>query len=364
MSSAQSRDFVERIIPEVRTGGARNIVELAKALRMPVETTRYKVKGMLRRGLSVHASVDYNKFGLAHHYARFFLSQKTRENEKKFFQALSDSCYLTSFARKLPSNEYFCTFAVPHSRGASSSLIHRLLRSLTEERLIERSRISNVTWRRAHMIQPEFFNLKRGIWQVDWAKLRKESAPGAKAEEKESSPSEFDDLDLNIARELETNALARLSDIADSLKTTLNNIFYHFHKHITEAKLVDEFVIRWSGNQKHETMFMQFDFNSLGVAEERTARSALRRLPFLWFDAFSRDTGYYVGEAVVPSTHYLETLNFLSWALGDISHKLRVHVLDSRTRQQLPLPAHLFKDGNWEFDPESCLQQVNSRLKK
>ncbi len=364
MSSAQSRDFLERILPEVRSGGARNIVELAKALRMPVETTRYKVKGILKRGLGVHASVDYNKFGLTHYYTRFHLTQRSKDNEKRFFQALSDSCYLTSFARSVTTNEFVCTFALPQTKGASSSLIHRLLRGLAEEKLIESHKVSDVTWKKPHMVQPEFFNLKKGLWQVDWMKLKKETFPQSRADEKEVLGGDFDDLDLMIARELEVDALARLSDIADSLKTTLNNIFYHFHKHITEGKLVEEFVIRWDGTPKQETMFVQFEFENLSYGEEKPVRAAVRKLPFLWSDAFSRDTGYYVGEAMVPSSHYLETLNFLSGTLGETSRKLRVLILDARSRQQLPLPAHLFKEKAWVFDPDSGIEQINAKLKK
>lgn len=364
MSSAQSRDFLERIIPEVKSGGARNIVELAKSLRMPVETTRYKVKGILKRGLTVHASVDYNKFGLANYYARFHLTQRSRESEKKFFQALADFCYLTSSARRVTTNEIACTFAVPQAKGASSSPIHRLLRGLAEEKLIESPRISGVTWKKSHMVQPEFFNLKKGVWQVDWTRLKRESTPQSRADEKDSVEADFDDLDLMIARELETDALVRLSDIADSLKTTLNNIFYHFHKHITEGKLVEEFVIRWNGTPKHETMFVQFEFENLSFAEEKVSRTTLRKLPFLWSDALSRDTGYYVGEAMVPSSHYLETLNFISGALGETSRKLRVLLFDARTRQQLPLPAQLFKEGAWLFDPDSSIEQIDAKLKK
>lgn len=364
MSSAQSRDFLERIIPDVRSGGARNIVELAKSLRMPVETTRYKVRGILRRGLTVHASVDYNKFGLTNYYARFHLTQRSRESEKKFFQALADFCYLTSSARRVTTNEFACTFAVPQSRGASSSMMNRLLRGLAEEKLIESPRICAVTWKKVHMVQPEFFNLKKGLWQVEWAKFKKEAAPQSKSDEKESAMAEFDDLDLMIARELEINALARLSDIADSLKTTLNNIFYHFHKHITEGRLIEEFVIRWNGTPKQETMFVQFEFENLSFAEEKVSRAALRKLPFLWSDASSRDTGYYVGNAMIPSSHYLETLNFVSGALGETSRKLCVLLLDAKTRQQHPLPAQLFKERAWVFDPDSSVEQIEAKIKK
>jgi DNA-binding Lrp family transcriptional regulator len=361
---SQSRDFLERIIPEVRSGGARNIVELAKSLRMPVETTRYKVKGIIKRGLSVNASVDYNKFGLTTFYTKFHLTQRAKENEKRFFQVLADSCFLTSFARRVTTNESVCTFAIPNPKGAATSPIHRFLRGLSEERLIESPKIFGVTWKKSHMVQPEFFDLKKGIWHVDWARLRKEASSQSRGEEKETTVGDFDDLDLMIARELEGDALTRLSDIAESLKTTLNNVFYHFHKHIIEGKLVDEFVIRWNGTPKQETMFVQFEFENPSYIEEKSIRAAIRKIPYLWSDASSRDTGYYVAELMVPSTHYLETLNFLSGTLGDTARKMKVILLDAKTRQQLPLPAHLFKDSSWVFDIDSSLELVNSKLRK
>lgn len=358
MSNSQSKDFLERIIPEVRSGGARNIVDLAKALKMPVETTRYKIKGILKRGLSIHAFIDYNKFGLSSYQARFHLASRAKESERKFFQFLSDSCYLTSAARRVTTNEFCCTFSVPKTDGYS---VQRLLRGLAEEKFVVSPIVSHVTWKKAHMMQPEFFNLKKGVWQIDWPKLRKESSQ--KSDEKEVRTSEFDELDLKIASELETDAMVRLSDIASSLRTTLNNIFYHFHKHIIDGKLIDEFVIKWVGTTKQETMLVQFEFDSLSYNEERTTRAALRKLPFLWNDAFSKDTGYYVAEAMVPSSHYLETLNFLASTLGETSRKLRVLLLDPKTRLQFSLPVQLFGEKDWAFDPDARVEQLSSKLK-
>ena len=351
-------DFLVRIIPEVRTGGARNIVELAKALRLPVETTRYKVKGMLKRGLSVHASVDYNKFGLTNYEAYFMLRPKTMANEKKFFQSLSEHGYLTSYARRLPDNGYVCSFAVPVGKSLS-----RLIRGLTEEGLVQSSRVEPLSWKREHMIQPAFFQLKRGIWQIDWTKIKKET----KTEEEKIEPKisvEFDELDLMIARALEQDALIKLSDIASSLKTTLNNVFYHFHKHILEGRLIEEFIIRWNGTPKQESVFVQFEFDRLGISEEKSAGSSLRKLPFLWSEGLSLDTGLYIGEAMIPTSQYLQTLQYLSETLGGSSEKLKVTFLDPKTRRQFPLPAHLFKEGEWKFDPEGSASLVASKLKK
>lgn len=351
-------DFLERIIPEVRAGGARNIVELAKALHLPVETTRYKVKGMLKRGLSVHASVDYNKFDLMNYEAYLMLRPKSQANEKKFFQSLSEYAYLTSYARRLPDNGYVCSFALPVGKSLS-----RLIRGLTEAGLVESSRVEPLSWKRDHMIHPAFFQLKRGVWHIDWSKIKKDT----RGEEKKVEPkvsSEFDELDLMIARALEQDALIKLSDIASSLKTTLNNVFYHFHKHILEGKLIEEFVIRWNGTPKQESVFAQFEFEGLGISEEKNAGSSLRKLPFLWSEALSLDTGLYIGEAMIPTSQYLQTLQYLSETLGDSSEKLKVIFLDPKTRHQFPLPAHLFKEGEWKFDPDDCASLIASKLKK
>jgi DNA-binding Lrp family transcriptional regulator len=358
MPRAKSTDFLERILPEVRAGGARNIVELAQALRMPVETTRYKVKGMLRRGLSIHASVDYNKFGLVNHEAYFMLRPKAQLNEKKFFQSLSEYGYLTSYARRLPDNGYVCSFALPLGKSLS-----RLMRDLKEEDLIETPRVEPLSWKVGHMIRPSYFQLKNGVWQIDWNKIKK----GPKSEERirGQKPSvEFDELDLLIARALEQEALIKLSEIASSLKTTLNNIFYHFHKHVLEEKLISEFIIRWNGTPGQESVFVQFYFDALNISEEKGAEASLRKIPFLWTDALSLDTGFYFGEAMIPTAQYLETLRYLSQSLGDSTKKLKILFLDPKTRHQFPLPAHLFKDREWNFDPESCVELVVGELKE
>ena len=373
MSSSQTsaRNFLDMIIPEVRLGGARNIVELAKSLGTPVETTRYKVKGMLRRGLKIDACLDFSKFGLVAHYAHLDLTERTRANEKKFFKLLADHGYLASCARRLPGTGYACRFLVPaqktgKSKGGVAGSLTRLLRILMEEKLLQHARAHDVSWEKNHMIQPEYFDLKRGSWKIDWVKLRRETNIPQRGEAKAEGENQiqFDELDLMIARELESDALARLSDIAGGLRTTLNNIFYHFHKHVLEGKYLEEFVLRWSGTQKQPTVCAQFEFEGLSVAEEKTSRNILRRIPYLWSDALSTDTGFYTALAMIPQEQYLETLYYLSSTLGETAQKLEICLVDSRTRQVFPLPVHLYKDSMWRFDPEESARQITSRLRR
>ena len=359
LSSAPSRDFLQRAIPEIRTGGGRNIVELAKALHMPVETTRYKVKGMLKRGLSVHASVDYNKFGLTRYYAYFRLSEKARSNEKRLFNTLAEQAFLLSASKRLPNNDYACEFAFPRSIDTSFSTLRKFLRGLQDEGVLEDVNVNTVSSQKAHMIQPEFFDLKHGTWKIDWNKLRKET----KTEWQEPKVSEFDELDLMIVRELEFDALTRLSDIADSLKTTLNNIFYHFHKHIVEGKLVEEYIVRWNGTPKQSVMLLQLSFNELSLTEERTARSCVGKLPFLWSESVGHDTGLYVARGMIPVEQYLETISYLAANLGNASSKLDVSVLDPKSKLTFPLPAHLYKDGAWKFNVSDAIQQATKTRK-
>jgi DNA-binding Lrp family transcriptional regulator len=363
MPRTQSGDFLERVIPEIRTGGARNIVELARTLHLPVETTRYKVKGMLKRGLSFHASVDYAKFDLVNHETYFMLSPRAQANEKKFFQALADEGYLTSYAQRLPDKGYVCSFAIPKGKSLS-----RMVRGLAEEGLVNSARVEPLSFKRDHMIQASFFQLKRGTWKIDWNRVKRETPPPSSRETKQkrvsTTEASFDELDLAVARALEQNALVKLSDIANSLKTTLNNVFYHFHKHILGGGLIDEFLIRWNGSPKEESVFVQFEFNDLGISEEKEAASSLQKLPYLWSEAQSFDSGLYLGEAMIPTAQYLQTLLYLSETLGTSSQKLRVTFLDPKTRRQFPLPSHLFKEGEWKFDPDDCVSHVVSKLKK
>lgn len=354
MSSAPSKDFLQKAIPEIKTSGGRNIVELAKALHMPVETTRYKVKGMLKRGLSIHASVDYNKLGMTRYYAYFTLSEKAKSIEKKFFNTLADQAYLVSHAKKLPSSEYFSEFAFPRTIDSSFSVLRKFLRNLEGEGVIEGTKVYMVSAQKARMIQSEFFDLKHSAWQIDWSKLKKDALF---KDWQESKISDFDYLDLMIVRELESDALTRLSGIADSLKTTLNNIFYHFHKHIMEGKLVEEFVVRWNGTPKRGVILLQLLFTGLTIPEERLTRACVGKLPFVWSEAIGPDTGLYSALGMIPIEEYLGLMNYLSANL-DTSTKLEVCTLDAKSYQSYPLPAQMYRDGAWKFNADEVIQQV------
>jgi DNA-binding Lrp family transcriptional regulator len=362
MSSSSSRDFLQRVLPEIQSGGARNIVELAKAMHMPVETTRYKIKGMLKRGLSIHASVDYNKFGLTRYLAQFGLTEKTQSSDRKFFNALSEEAFLISSTKKLPTGEYACEFAFPRSLDSSFSRLRKMIRAFEEERLIKDARVYAISAQRMHTMQPEFFDLKHSRWQIDWNKVKREAGTREKSDWPEPKLLQFDDLDLMIVRELEQNALTRLSDIAHSLKTTLNNIFYHFHKHIVEGKFSDGYTVRWNGTAKQPAVMMQLLFNGLTVSEELSTRSCVARLPFLWTEALGIDSGLYSVQGAISMDNYLEVMDYLSNNL-ETAKKLEVNILDLRTRLSFPLPAHLYRRGAWEFDGEEVVQHL-SRLRK
>lgn len=213
------------------------------------------------------------------------------------------------------------------------------------------------------MVRPDFFQLKRGIWKIDWSKVKKERVEQKGAPLRKPS-TDFDDLDLFITRALEQKALIKLSEIAAQLKTTLNNVFYHFHKHVLEQKLIDDFIIRWEGTARQEAVLVRFEFEGLSVSEESFAISSVRKLPFLWYDALSLDTGLYVGVAMVPTSEYLQTLRYLSETVEDSSKKLRIVFLDPQSYNEFPLPAHLFKGREWKFDPDNCARLVADRLKK
>jgi DNA-binding Lrp family transcriptional regulator len=364
MPVSSSKNFLERIIPEVGSSGGRNIVEIARKLHLPVETTRYRVKAMMKRGLRIYASFDYNKFDLTCYFVYLRLTEKALRSEKKLFQVLAETSFLISYSRKLPTNEFICSFAVPEVRSSSSAML-RLVRALTEEGVVASSRVCKFSWRKSHMIQPEYFHLKKGVWRVDWEELRKEASRSSeKSVPLETSHAEYDELDLHIARALEMDGLERLSSIAKKLKTTLNNVFYHFHKHIVEGKLIDEFVIGWFGSQKQETLLTHIEFRNLSRAEETKARSVIRKLPFLLTDAGSFDTGQYFGQAILPSSEYLGMLNYLSATLGETSNKLRVAMSDARNVQRFSLPAHLFKNDSWKFDPETAASHAASAIRK
>ena len=363
MSSTQStKSFLERVVPEVRSGGARNIVELAKALKIPVESTRYKVKGMFSRGLEINASVNYGKFGLTRCYATMRLSDRSTINEKRLFKLLSDYGCLTFHARTIPTNEYVCKFLEPE--GERRGQIRRVLRGLVEEKVLLNSSVREVTTEKAQMIQPEFFDLKRGQWRIDWNRLRREPvAKEQKQQEETASRIEFDELDLAITRELEVDALARLSEIAKMLKSTLNNVFYHYHNHILDLKFVEEFVLSYKGGSQPNSL-VQFQFDDLHASEEKVAKGALKKLPFLRVDGWSAESGFYVAQATVPQDQYLETMSYLSSSLGDSAAKLKIQMLDLKTKQEYPLPTQMFRDGKWKFDAEDSISQISSKMKR
>ena len=104
--------------------------------------------------------------------------------------------------------------------------------------------------------------------------------------------------------------------------------------------------MRWDGTPKQQkTMLVQIEFSNLSVAEEKIVRGSMRKLPFLWSDALSIDSGFYVAQAMMSQDSYVDAMSYLSSSLGDSTLKSKVYVLDAKTRQDYPLPRSPFQRG-------------------
>jgi DNA-binding Lrp family transcriptional regulator len=363
-------EFLSKILPIIKKNGGRNVVQIARALDLPVETTRYKIKRMLKNGIGIHANIDYGKIELAKTIGIIRLSPLVKGSERELFDGLANVAYLSEEAKTIPKGSHICTFTVPLRRRIE---FNKTVRGLMEAELFETVEFYEMSWAKEHMLRTQFYDYDESQWNVDWARLKKEHGQGLQVYESTTETSDgtrYDYIDLFVLKELQQDAQVSLADVARKSKTTLNNIFYHFHSHVNKRKLVSSYLLQWEADKESKPskgrearLHLGFVFKNLTHDESKTAISAMNRLPFLRADAYSIEHRVYYAEAVLPLRHYPGLLSFLGETLETISEKFEIYTMDKEINRHYPLPIWLYSSSGWNLEPETALTRIRQGLK-
>lgn len=100
------------------------------------------------------------------------------------------------------------------------------------------------------------------------------------------------------------------------------------------------------------------------TAEELwTAQTAFNKLPFTWFDAVAEDGSLYLAQIVLPSTYYLDTMNYLHNECIAFGEKLEYQLADYDCSSSFTIPYELFDETQgWAFDNRIALEKLCTLL--
>lgn len=215
-----------------------------------------------------------------------------------------------------------------------------------------------------------WFDGKRAAWVFPWDEwlqevYSSESALPYTLKDPESFPLKADATDLFIVKELEKDATISLARIAKKLGTTLQNVRYHYERHVIRHGLIEAFqtAILPFDRATSDMLFFIFKFSDseqLG----KFAHSLLNK-PFMFI------LGKVLNENSLISQIYLPRQEFRSFidALSKLARMKLLERYDYVFQDLRPgkwsrenIPFEFFKNGSWMYDHSQHIKALHSQM--
>jgi DNA-binding Lrp family transcriptional regulator len=179
----------------------------------------------------------------------------------------------------------------------------------------------------------------------------------------ESFPLKADETDLFIVKELEKDATVNLASIGRKFGTTLQNIRYHYEKHVVKHGLIETFQIAIlpSDRATIDILFFIFKF---GDSEKmgKFARSLLDK-PFVAILGKILNENALVSQVYLPRHEFRNFIDALSKLARDNfleSYDYVVQDLRPGKWSRETIPFELFKNGRWLYEHSQHLAALHA----
>lgn len=357
-----SLNLEARIVQAIQKVGPKNVSLLSRMTGAHAETIRYKVKRQFRTlGFRIDADIDHEKLGLLDHWAELSFARKYRPIAKEILSALSESAYLTYYGKVVPSGDYLCVFAGP---TGSTDDLRSLLDELRATGILHDFAIDRAVFSRNDPMMPAHFDFRAGRWDVDWAKVRL-SPPRPLPVRREQRPSDVDEYDLMLMRELQADALRHVVGIARKLRVHQKTLEYHYRAHVQKQKLIASYHMRWvgepDGKDSPAVLLTALRFKDLGEELQRV-QNAVSKIPFLWRESLT-EGGEYIALLVTPIREAVNVLSFVSEQAPNLHEKVELGYISAADSTIFGVPSHLYKNG-WAFDARAAKTKIAKLVKK
>lgn len=355
------------IIGAIKRVGPRNCSLISRLTSLPIETVRHKIeKQLVSKGFRFHVNVDYKKLGLVRHWLTLYFSDEYSELATKILDILSRTGYLIYFGRIVPQGSYASIIALPVDAIEEYT---RFLEGFIDLGILDSYEIDELAHVQQHFIKHEFYDFKKGTWNVNWAELEQSKADLPKTVENQSYEMMADEKDLHILEQLQFDPTASFAKIARELNMNQKSVRYHYFKHIVGRHLIKEYIVRWQAslgkNERRAIFSLIVQLRNFKSGDLSTVQEIFHKVPFTWFDAFSVDGGFYLAYVTLPMAQYVNLLDFLRRNLPkQYLDSLKMSLIDMFCSMGYTIPYEMFNEEHgWVFDAERTLEKINSEVK-
>jgi hypothetical protein len=347
-----------------------DIPEIARSLGQFKESVRYRYKEkILNKGFAVQASVDHEKLGLKRMVAILGFADEYEGYAQSILTAMSELCYVQSFAKSLPNGMYVVNISVPAEHVTSMG---QLLNHLKERGMFNHLELLEFEWFRNPPMKAEFYDFDEGRWDFDFAGSHAEDLDAARFHP--SVPARFDYIDLLVIKQLQKDANKSLKEIADELKLNYKKLAWHYNTHVVGRHLLRGYSIRWTGtkydfkfdralHRKHSYLWEVIVVRNVDELNLAYLRQKLNQLPFLWAEAGGKN---YYAELAFSVDYLTESLIYVTEAVSRIKDHVKMLAMDQTNAISFSVPPQLFNEKNrqWVFNEEELMHRFENLVQQ
>lgn len=341
------------------------INRIAGELRIHKETARYWYKEkLLRKGYTMTAVPNYEKLGLGRVVALAEFSSKFVPYADAILTAMSEQCYLSSFAKTLTEDLYSIQANVP--REFTNDWV-QFMQALKQRGIFDSIQVVPFEWVRVIPMRSEWYDFEHDSWQYDWT-----STPKVGPDSVSFAPSgrgKFDHVDLDLIKQLQVNPEATLLELAPKLRVNYKTLSWHCRTHVVGNKLVKGYLVNWAGtrydpklekalHRRHRYMWVELLVRDVTENERMVLMAKVNALPFVWLEAGGQN---YFAQIAFPSETMTEALGFIKEVVSPVKQKAAWHFMDQANALRFSFPSSLYSQEakKWNFDQVGLLNNFD-----
>ncbi len=355
-----------QIMTECCRLGPNNLSKVARSLKLPVETVRYRFNKLRRLGVfRFDVFAHYSKLGLIRCSV---FATPTPPGEQIFDKVLTTLEYWTYLARSYGSYEgRYGVYALPIANRAD---FEDYLNEAAKLGIIENLEV--VFTGDSYTITPDFqtFNFKKHYWIFpwnDWIKKAKSepadlSHPALRDPEEYSS--RIDVTDLQILALLEQDAARGLREIGRNLGLTASGVKYHWDHHIAAPEVVQGFRTLLTGYPMGLSDIFAFKF--VCADEEKLAKLVNFFSDKVFVVSFAKvlRKNDLIVHVAIPKTEFESMMAFMyGIRSAELVRDFTYVRLDLRSYSAETIRPANFRNGRWSYERKAQLAKLDKFMR-
>ena len=354
-----------KILEGLGKHGPRNILALAKSIKLPPKTVSFRIKKLMKEGLlKIRANLDYTRLGLM---KAVLIAESKPGQERKLHKVIGNLDYWTYMVRCYGKYDgYYAIFAFPAEyRKKLAEYLDKSLQLEAFSRYIFYP-ITNLA-----EVVPNFdwFDFQNKSWAFPWERWVDEVQNASERlprnlVDPETYSVRVDETDIFVLKELEKNGAAKFTELAEVANITPQGVRYRFHNHIIGRNLLADYAVAIFPYPIPTSDMCSFiiDFED----EEKLAKfvNSLQNKPFIinYGKVIGQDS--LIVHTYTPKTEFSGLMNSINHLAEKKLAKSFLYVsLDVASFRRQTISYEFFKGNKWTYDFRKKLETLKNICK-